>query len=387
MTKMEPPTLSHLAQTQRGDAIAKLTGGVAHDFNNLLQVIVTNLHFLEEDLAPDDACREMVDFALEAADRGAEVTHRLLAYTQQQMLTPEETDLNKLIGDVTALLRSSLGEMIEIETRLAAGEPMSKIDPGHMQNALVNLAVNARDAMPDGGKLTFVTEELHFDEESAASHDDMEAGDYVMIAAHDSGCGIVAETLERVFEPYFTTKGLATNHGLGLSMVYGFARQSGGRAEIESEIGVGTSVRIYLPRAAGVEKRDHKKVPAKDGLRGNETILLVEESPQVLATLEHSLRRLGYTVLSAQNGPKAMSILEGREVDLIVTDMVMPKGMTGRELARRARANHPDLAVIFVTGYAEAAAQHAQNQEPGLLLRKPFVPERLAQAVRQSLDG
>ncbi len=246
---------AHLAQAQKTEAVAKLTGGVAHDFNNLLQVITTNLFFLEQDIADGSKQSDMVKMSLAAAQRGADLTHRLLAYTQQQMLVPKLVDLNELLEEVVAELRPTLAETIEIELRTADEMLMCKLDNDHLRSALLNLAVNACDAMPEGGRLRFETRVLRLDEGDADLGDELPPGDYLAVAARDTGSGVEKEVLGRVFEPFFTTKGMATNQGLGLSMVYGFARQSGGRAVIESEVGVGTTARLILPKAEPAETR------------------------------------------------------------------------------------------------------------------------------------
>ncbi len=377
---------AHLSQVQRNDAIAKLTGGVAHDFNNLLQVVITNLNFLRQGGHDEDKRRKMLNLSLEAAQRGAEVTHRLLAYTQQQMLAPEVVDLNELVANVVELLRPSLGDTVAIETKLADRPLSSRIDSGQVQDALINLALNARDAMPEGGQLKFEVAEGYLDDSAGGARSESRSGSYVMVAAHDTGCGIPADIIDRVQDPFFTTKGRANASGLGLSMVHGFAGQSGGHLAIESDVGVGTSVRLYLPKIEE-EGVATTTIDEPASFSGSETVLLVEDDAAVLDSLAFGLEWFGYKVVMAEDGAKALSILEESSVAVLITDVSMPGGMSGTELAQVVREDHPELPVIFITGYTHDIDEITGSREGDQLLYKPFRDDELAMTVRRALAG
>jgi PAS domain S-box-containing protein len=377
---------ARLHQAQKMDAVGQLTGGVAHDFNNLLTVIIGAL-----DLDPQRIPAEMrpsIEQALRAAERGAALTHRLLAFSRQQMLVARSVDFNRLIGDMDELLRRTLGEHVEIELKLADDLWPALADSGQLENSLLNLAINARDAMPEGGKLTIETRNVHLDEDYASNNAEVTPGDYVMLAVTDTGIGMPEDVLAHVFEPFFTTKEVGKGTGLGLSMIYGFAKQSGGHAKIYSEVGHGTTVRLYLPRLTNEAKSEPAAVtsPRKGG---GETILVVEDNPDVRRLVVRQLRDLGYDVIEAANGPQALQILDGgAPIDLLFTDVVMPGGMTGRQLAEAAKTRRPGLKTLFTSGYTEDSILRLGKLDPGVrLLSKPYRKHELATRIREALDG
>lgn len=378
---------AQLRQAQKMEAVGQLTGGVAHDFNNLLTVVIGNLELALPD-AQETPLAQMIGDALSAAERGAALTHRLLAFSRQQALQPVLTDLNRIVSGMTDLLRRTLGEDIEIEVRLDPQLWPELADRSQVENALLNLAINSRDAMPDGGKLTIETANASLDEEYAARNDEVEAGDYVMLAVTDTGSGMPPEVVERVFEPFFTTKEAGMGTGLGLSMVYGFAKQSGGHLKIYSEVGHGTTVKLYLPRAGLKEPvvEDRKLAAAGEG--GNESILVVEDEAAVRRLVVRNLGRLGYRVLEASDGKQALAILEGQApIDLVFTDVILPGGMTGRELAERAGTLRPGVRVLFTSGYTESSIVHQGKLDDGVhLLSKPYRREELARKIREALQ-
>lgn len=378
-----------LAHSQKMEAVGRLTGGVAHDFNNVLMAVIANLEMLEDDLGPGDERVQLARAAIGAARRGADVISRLLAFARKQTLDPAAIDLLDLSASLGTLLTSSMGGAVKVTTRIS--EPLSPAfaDQGHLQNALLNLAVNAADAMPHGGKLEIEMADVRLDEARLAGNEVARPGDFVMIAVSDTGSGIAAELMDRIFDPFFTTKGMATNSGLGMSMVQGFVQQSQGHLEIESEVGVGTLVRIFLPCAEA-----SKEAPAKPAdrpqaqLGGSETILLVEDDQAVRNTLAQTLGRLGYSVAVAEDGPAALAVLAAQPVDAVVTDQIMPHGMTGLELARQAAKDYPGLGFVLITGYADALKAAADDGEGKYqMLSKPFGQASLAAAVRSALGG
>ncbi len=378
-----------LAHAQKMEAVGQLTGGIAHDFNNLLTVIIGNLELLEARLDSGDKMRKYVDQAQEAADLGAELTHGLLAFARRQPLEPRAIDLNDMVSGLTGLLRRTLGENIQISTVLAAALRQTMADPGQVENAIINLAVNARDAMPDGGVLTIETANAELVDDDAAKIFDIEPGRYVVLSITDTGTGMPQDVATRAFDPFFTTKEVGAGTGLGLSMVYGFAKQSGGHARIYSEIGHGTTVSLYLPQVADAGAAEEERETVEESPMGRgETILVVEDDPRVRLLTTTRLEQLGYTVQEATDGPDALTQLEQAvHVDLLFTDIVMPGGMTGDELARRAAEIQPDIKVLFTSGYAEAAMHGNGNLANGAgLLRKPYKLADLAQKVRASLD-
>ena len=381
-----------LRQSQKMEAVGQLTGGIAHDFNNLLTIITGNIDAARRHIGAEGEARvqRALGNALIGAERAATLTQRLLAFSRRQPLSPRPVDANKLVGGMSDLLHSTLGETIAIETVLAAGLWRVEADPHQLENAILNLAVNARDAMPSGGKLTIETSNTHFDRDYAALNPGAAPGQYVTICVSDTGVGIAEETLERVFEPFFTTKEVGKGTGLGLSMVYGFVKQSGGHVKIYSEAGHGTTVRIYLPRLVD---GDAEEVAAGDDRAPegshDETVLVCEDDDDVRAYSVEVLRELGYRVLEARDGPSALDLLQRQEkrVDLLFTDVVLPGGMTGATLAVEGRALRPDLKVLFTTGYARNAIVHHGRLDPGVeLITKPFSYADLAARVRDMLD-
>lgn len=379
-----------LRRAQRLEAVGQLTGGVAHDFNNLLTVVLGNAELLAELNQGNPQQRKLAEMISAAAQRGAELTQRLLAFARKQALVPKVVALNPLVAGLDPLLRRTLGEHIEIELIRAAGLWPALVDPGQLENALLNLCLNARDAMPSGGRLTLETANARLDADYAALHIDVQAGQYVMVAVSDTGSGISPQHLKQVFEPFFTTKPTGKGTGLGLSMVYGFVKQSAGHVAIYSELGQGTTVRLYLPRAnaedtsgAGSEEATGTDTP----MGGRGTILLVEDDADVRAYALSQLQGFGYTVMEAADGPTALAILQKRsDIDLLFTDVVMPGGMNGRALADAARRLYPQLRVLYTSGYTEnAIVHHGRLDEGARLLGKPYRRSELDRAVRAAL--
>jgi PAS domain S-box-containing protein len=380
-------TEAQLQQAQKMEAVGQLTGGVAHDFNNLLTVILGNLRLLEQRLADDRRLSKWVDTASRAALRGADLTKRLLAFSRRQILEPKVLDLNKLVGDVDLLLRRSLGATVDMKFAFADDLWLTKVDPGQLENALLNLVINARDAMPDGGTLTIETANARLDEAYASRQADVEAGEYVLLMVSDVGTGMSKELRKRVFEPFFTTKETGKGTGLGLSMVYGFVKQSGGHAAIYSEIGLGTTVRLYFPRS-GAAAPSAERQPDQEMPTGEERILVVEDDPDVRETGVTFLEELGYSVLEAENGPAALVVLEEHDdIDMLFTDVVMPGGMNGPALAEVAQNGRPGLKVLYASGYTrDAVFRDKMLDESTELLPKPYLKEELASKVREILD-
>jgi two-component system cell cycle sensor histidine kinase/response regulator CckA len=378
-----------LQQAQKMEAVGQLTGGLAHDFNNLLAVIVGNLDLIEEALAEDPKTQRFAATALAAALKGAELTRQLLAFSRRQPLNPQKLDLNRLLAGMESMWQRTLGETIEVRLNQAANLWTTLADGPQVESAVLNLAINARDAMPDGGVLTVETRNVRLDESSGALEQHVPAGDYAMIAVSDTGCGIPPDLIASVFDPFFTTKEVGKGSGLGLSMVYGFAKQSGGHVKIYSEVGVGTTVRLYLPRAHQ-EAEVAEPAPATTAMprSRNETVLVVEDNPDVRALAIHHLGDLGYSVIEAENGPLALAALESHgEIDLLFTDMVMPGGMTGIELSAMALKLHPHLKVLYTTGFAAAATGNSRFTVTGKLITKPYRKSALAVKVREVLDS
>ena len=370
------------------EAIGQLTGGIAHDFNNILTVITGTIEILEEGVAEDPSLAAIARMIDEAALRGAELTQRLLAFARRQPLQPCTTDVNTLIVDAARLLRPTLGEHIEIESAFEDGAWTALVDPSQLTAALINLAINARDAMPDGGKLVLETGNVQLDDSYARVHDEVAPGPYVMIAVSDTGHGIPAALLDKVFEPFFTTKGAGKGTGLGLSMVYGFVKQSNGHIKIYSEEGHGTTIKIYLPRAGAqvdAVAAEHA-APALEG--GTETILVVEDDPLVRNYVATQLSNLGYTTLTAANASEALEYIDGvKTFDLLFTDVIMPGSINGRQLAEEAKRRRPALKVLYTSGYTENAIVHHGRLDPGvLLLAKPYRKSDLARMVRVALE-
>lgn len=376
-----------LRRAQRLEAIGQMTGGVAHDFNNLLTVILGNAELLTESLTDDHRLRLLAEMTAKAAERGAELTNRLLAFARRQPLSPAVTDINRLIAGMDNLLRRTLGEALELEFVRAAGLWKAVVDAPQLESALLNLCINARDAMSQSGRLTIETANAFLDANYVSDQEELVAGQYVMIAVSDTGCGMGSETLARAFEPFYTTKEVGKGSGLGLSMVYGFVKQSKGHVRIYSEVGHGTTVRIYLPRA--LDENDIRRDDAeRAGIQsGSERILLVEDDDLVREHVQSLLESLGYNVFTASNGPEALATLDTLdELDLLFTDVVMPGGMTGRQLAEAVRKRRPELPVIFTSGYTENAIVHHGRLDAGVhLLQKPYRRQELAAIVQRVL--
>jgi PAS domain S-box-containing protein len=380
-----------LRQAQKMEAVGQLTGGVAHDFNNILQVIVGNLELIRR-LVPSESGRiqRSAEQALNGARQASSLTQRLLAFSRRQPLDPKPVEVNSLMSGISELLNRSLGETVSVETVRGAGLWMIEADANALESAILNLAVNSRDAMPHGGRLTIETMNAYVDEIYAQAHAEVAPGQYVLISVSDTGVGMGPETISRAFEPFYTTKPVGQGTGLGLSQVYGFVKQSGGHIKIYSELGQGTTVRIYLPRLERSAEA-HEAPSAAPVPEGNtsETILVLEDDENVRRYSAEALRDLGYHVVEAADGPSALSLLQSQiSVDLLFTDVVLPGGMTGAQVANQARQLRPDLKVLFTTGYARNAIFHHGRLDKGVqLITKPFTFSDLAAKVRDVLDG
>ncbi len=376
-------------QSVKMKAIGQLTGGMAHDFNNLLAVILANLELLEETELTDDQQRDFIDSCVRSARRGAELTHRLLAFARRQPLAPQVTEVNALLTGMTDLLRRTLGENIAIRTEWDANLGKISIDPGELESAVLNLAINARDAMPDGGNLIIETLNAELDRDYAERNHEVRPGSYVMLAISDTGIGMPPEILDHVFEPFFTTKDVGHGSGLGLSMVYGFVKQSGGHIKVYSEPGIGSTIKIYLPILAGTDQPCSVAELEANKPRGNgEIVLLVEDSADVRKSVARRLKRLGYQVLEAADGPSALTVLrEADRIDLLFTDLVLPHGMSGVALALEARKHHPAMQVLYMSGYTEnVVGQKGILDDGSTLIGKPFTAIELAHALREALN-
>lgn len=380
-----------LRQAQKMEAVGQLTGGIAHDFNNMLAVIISSLRLTERRLGRGDTnVGEFITSGLRSAERAATLVSRLLAFSRQQPLSPQRTDANKLLSGMEDVLRRTIPEHIRIEFVQAGGLWQIHADPHGIESAIVNLAVNARDAMAEGGKLTIETANTHLDEAYAAAHAEVPAGQYVMIAVTDTGTGMPADTLQHVFEPFFTTKPVGAGTGLGLSQVYGFVKQSHGHVKIYSEVGVGTTVKMYFPRLAVGSATNPTAgsgtmhtAPAGQG----QLVLVVEDEEEVRRLTQSILEEVGYKVIAAENALVALDLLnDNPEVALLLTDVVMP-GMNGRKLADEALKRRPDLKVLFSTGYTRNAIVHNGTLDEGVdLIMKPFTVEGLAEKVAQVMN-
>jgi PAS domain S-box-containing protein len=377
-----------LRHSQKMDAIGQLTGGIAHDFNNMLTAIIGSMEVLKRRIRDGryDDVQSFMDGAIGAANRAASLTHRLLAFARRQPLDPKAVDVNQLIYGMEDLLERTLGEKIELEVRLAPELGPALTDAHQLENAILNLAINARDAMPQGGTLTIATESAVIRSPEQYGQETIDAGDYTVVCVGDTGVGMSPDTLSKVFEPFFTTKPLGQGTGLGLSMIYGFAKQSRGHIRVESTENVGTTFRLYLPRYQGaVEARP--VAPARDAATGaGETVLVIEDDSAVRLIISNVLRDLGYACLEASNGQAALPILTSNTpLDLLITDVGLP-GMNGRQIAEIARQHRPELKILFVTGYAEHATGHAPFLARGMeMVTKPFALDALALKIRDML--
>ena len=380
---------AQLRHAQRMDAVGQLTGGVAHDFNNILTVITGTIGILREAVADQPQLVTIADLIDEAAERGANLTKHLLAFARKQPLQPLEIDVNALVMESAKLLHPTLGKHIEIAPLLAEDAWTALVDPSQLTTAVLNLALNARDAMPNGGKLTIETGNIVLDESYANMHSELAPGSYVMIAVSDTGSGIPAALLERVFEPFFTTKEVGRGTGLGLSMVFGFVKQSGGHVKIYSEEGHGTSVKIYLPRATGLQQTAAEALVSGTVEGGKETILVVEDDTMVRRYVMTQIESLGYTTLEAANASEALRIVdEATAIDLLFTDVIMPGGMNGRQLVEEALRRRPNLKTLYTSGYTENAIVHHGRLDSGVrLLVKPYRKAELARMIRLALAG
>jgi len=385
-------TESQVRQAQKMEAVGQLTGGVAHDFNNILTVITGTIEILGDAVKDRPHLAQITGLISAAAARGADLTQHLLAFARRQPLQPRNTDVNALIVDAARLLRPTLGEHIEIESMLAHDSAPALIDPSQLSTAILNLALNARDAMPDGGKLTLETKNVVLDDSYASMNSDVKPGNYVMIAVSDTGVGIHASLIDKVFEPFFTTKDVGKGSGLGLSMVYGFVKQSNGHIKIYSEEGHGTTVKLYLPQATGVAGVADA-VAAEAGLpafeRGDKSILIVEDDALVREYVVTQIRNFGYKTMAASNANEAMAIINGPDIiDLLFTDVIIPGGLNGRQLATEALIRRPGLKVLYTSGYTENAIVHHGRLDAGvLLLPKPYLSSDLARMIQTALTA
>jgi PAS domain S-box-containing protein len=378
-----------LRRSQRLEAVGKLTGGVAHDFNNLLAVILGNVNIVMDRVGEDSELVDLLDAVQRAALRGRELTQRLLAFSRSQPLSPEVLDLSELVGDLKGLLGRTLGETIRIETRVESRLWTTLADRGQVENALLNLALNAKHAMATGGRLVIEVRNQEVSDADAALQAGVAPGDFVVLSVADDGTGMGPEVLERAFEPFFTTKEVGEGSGLGLSMVYGFAKQSNGTATIESELGQGTTVRLYLPRAREAARPSERGPVLEEPKGQGERILVAEDDTEVRRLVVKVLDNLGYDVLEAEDGKACLQrLLEMGEVDLLLSDIVLPGGMSGPEMVRQAKQGRPDLKVMFMSGYADSSVRPLGDLgESFEIIAKPFTKRQLAHRLRAVLDA
>lgn len=376
-----------LQQASKMEAVGQLTGGVAHDFNNLLAILMMDLEMLADLTGEDTESAELVAEALEVTRTGADLTQRLLAFSRRQTLNPTQLNINELVLSIIDLLRRTLGEVIRIDTLGPQNLWPVMVDQGQLESTLVNLAINARDAMPDGGKLTMKSENLTIDQGDVPEFGELPAGDYVRLSFTDTGTGMPEEVMRHAFEPFFTTKEERSGTGLGLSMVYGFVKQSGGNVTIYSAVGAGTTINLYFPRAHGADRSEVRKFTSAKLPTGTERVLVVEDDDRLRERTAASLSALGYKVTTAIDGSDALKRLSAEgEPDMVLTDVVMP-GLDGPGLARALSELHPTLKIMLMTGYAEASSLLQDAIDSGApLIHKPFTREQLAIAVRKLLD-
>lgn len=375
---------AQLQQAQKMEAVGQLTGGLAHDFNNLLAIIIGNLDLIADELEPGVSVKDFADAALQAALRGSELTRQLLAFSRRQPLDPKVINLNKLVAEIDPLWRRTLGERVAVRLALTDDLWHAKVDRSQLESSLLNLVINARDAMPEGGVLTIETSNVSLD----GMEPDLVPGDYAEIAVSDTGLGMTPEVLSQVFEPFFTTKDVGQGSGLGLSMVYGFTKQSGGQLKIYSEVGHGTTVRLYLPRARGALAGDSVRTLRQPAMGNGERVLVVEDNAEVRHVAVRQLTDLGYTVIEAENGAEALKALDADpRIDLVFSDIILSGGMTGIEIVEAARRNRPSLRALFTTGFARAATvggSHVSGED--VLITKPYRRADLAAKVREVLN-
>jgi CheY-like chemotaxis protein len=368
------------------ETVGKLTGGVAHDFNNLLQVVSGNLQLLSKEVAGNQRAEAKIANAMAGVSRGSKLASQLLAFGRRQALEPKVVNISRFVRDMDEMIRRAIGEAIEVETVVGGGLWNTFIDPTQIENALLNLAINARDAMEGRGKLTIELSNAHLDDAYARTHDEVTPGQYVMMAVTDTGSGMPPEIIEKVFEPFFSTKAEGKGSGLGLSMVYGFVKQSGGHVKIYSEVGHGTTIKLYLPRAMQAEDVE---VTVDNGpiVGGTETVLVVEDDAQVRETVIAMLSDLGYRTLKAVDASSALTVIDsGIPIDILFTDVVMPGTLKSPELARKAKERLPNIAVLFTSGYTENSIVHGGRLDAGVeLLSKPYTREALARKFRHVL--
>ena len=380
-----------LRQSQKMEAVGQLTGGIAHDFNNLLTGIVGSLDLMQTRMAQGriESIERYVKAAMSSAHRAAALTQRLLAFARRQALDPKPVQINQLVASIEDLLRRTIGEAIVIEFVTAGGLWPTLCDPNQLENALLNVVINARDAMPEGGKVTIETANAHLDDAYAAAQREVTPGQYVALCITDTGNGMPPEVIEHVFEPFFTTKPMGQGTGLGLSQIYGFVKQSGGHIRIYSEVGTGTTVKLYLPRYWGAVDEENNAREGAEAHRSEagETVLVIEDEPLVRALIIEVLEDLGYCALEAKDGPSGLKILDSkRRIDLLVTDVGLP-GLNGRQVADVARERRADLKVLFITGYAANAAFGNGMLDPGMhMISKPFAVHALAQKIRHLIE-
>ncbi len=381
-----------LRQSEKMRAVGELTGGVAHDFNNLLAIVLGNAELLEEKLPADSPNLPFLKTLISAALRGAELTQQLLAFSRKQMLNPKVTDLTTLVDKMAGMLTRVLGESIEINTQAAEDVWNCNIDQGQLENAILNLAINARDAINSAGgrsgKLNIEISNCVVDEDMARENDEITPGEYVMLSIADNGSGIPEEILDRIFEPFFTTKQVGEGTGLGLSMIYGFVKQSGGHVLVYSELDIGTTVKLFLPRVQGDRVGKDDVMTDQQFKTGSETILVLEDDPDVRELTVLQLKSLGYSVLQAHDGNSALEVIANEEnIDLLLSDVVLPGGLRGPEVAIKARETKPNLNVLFMSGYTQNALEsHTELGDSALLLNKPFRKKDLAEKIREAIE-
>lgn len=382
---------SSLRQSQKMEAVGQLTGGLAHDFNNLLAGIGGSLELTKTRLSQGrtDAVERYMEAAQSAVKRAAALTHRLLAFSRRQTLAPKPTNVNRLIGGMEELIRRTIGPSITIEVVEAQGLWPTFVDPNQLENALLNLCINARDAMPDGGRLTIATANRSLDEYAARDRD-LPPGQYISLSVTDTGTGMAPEVVARAFDPFFTTKPLGVGTGLGLSMIYGFARQSDGQIRISSEVGIGTTMCLYLPRHDDEPQTEAIAAPGTDieHIGDGRCVLIIDDEPTIRMLIAEVLDDAGYTALEAADGPAGLRILKSAvQVDLLITDVGLPNGLNGRQVADAARELRPGLKIIFITGYAENAALGKGQLDPGMqVIAKPFAMDTMARRIKEILQ-